>query len=104
MNKVSITLDFTPDSNEELTDIQEGIGELLGGKSFSLTCQPYIDKQDDWISVDERLPDDNQLVIGVRDLVGGVQADVHNWDKWWKLNQYILWKPFNLPTPPKEQE
>ena len=56
----------------------------------------------EWVSVEDGLPEYGDLVVGVRDLVGGFQADIHEWDKYWKLNQYVMWQLFALPQPPKD--
>lgn len=58
------------------------------------------EKQNEWISVEDRLPDKGQFVLGFRDNIDSKIIDADYWDeKYWKMNNYTHWKPI---TPPQE--
>lgn len=61
-----------------------------------------------WVSVEDRLPDNGELVLGVRDLGDEFRLDCEPWDeKFWRMNNYKYWQypPVPpLPQPPQEGE
>ena len=54
-----------------------------------------------WISVKERLPDDDKGYV-VYTGNGFVESNFHRWETRWKACGVTHWMP--LPTPPQDQE
>lgn len=57
-------------------------------------------KKQQWINVDEKIPKDGEIVIGVRDVGDKYIYDISAWsNKYYKLNNYIYWLPLSfLPS------
>ena len=86
----------TKDLHKELNDAEILI-ESLQSKIEQL------EQRDKWISVDERLPEEGQLVLGCRDLIERNSFDASEWEsKYWKMNNYTHWKPITPPDSKPE--
>ena len=57
--------------------------------------------KEQWVSVDEELPEDGERVLAVVDYGERQEIETYAWDRWWKLNGIIYWQ--RLPAPPNKK-
>ena len=53
----------------------------------------------EWIKVEDKLPEEKQEVLIVRDHGDRREIQGYRWDRWWKMNNVTHWMPFPKLPP-----
>ena len=83
-----------PVREQDLTDLS----------NYQITFEHILENSEalspQWISVEDRLPEESQTVLAIFDHGDKKEIALATLDRWWKVNSITHWMP--LPQPPRE--